>query len=279
MQLSQFGTTLGGPTGIMDLMDDMGRALAGGEKTYMLGGGNPAHVPEIDALWRARLEEILREPGATEAMLGNYDAPQGRRSFLDAVAELLHREYGWELTAENVAVTYGSQTAFFLLLNMFSGRRGYDDLGASDRLSGNGVPGGHSDAGRRSDAGGRNDAGGRGGRDLRRILFPLQPEYIGYADQGLHPDAFASCRPIVERIDEHTHKYRIDFDAVEQRLSRARRGDDPAIGAICVSRPTQPFRQRPHRCGTFASGRAGALLRRSAAYRQRLRCSLPAHHL
>jgi valine--pyruvate aminotransferase len=65
----------------------------------------------------------------------------------------------------------------------------------------------------------------------RRILFPIVPEYIGYADQGIGPGLFRSCRPRIEHLSDHRFKYRIDFDALEV-------GDD--IAAICISRPTNP---------------------------------------
>ena len=181
----------------MDLMDDMGKALAGDQKKYMLGGGNPARIPEIEAVWRQRLHELLGTDGAVESMLGNYDSPQGQPSFLEALAQLLHRQFGWAVTPENIAITNGSQTAFFILLNMLSGQK-------------------------------------------RQILFPLLPEYIGYADQGLDPEAFVACRPRVETIDEHTHKYHVDFEAVEALLTEAAAGQRSEISAICVSRPTNP---------------------------------------
>ncbi len=183
-------------------MDDMGRALAGSEKKYMLGGGNPAHIPEVEAVWRERMQELLDQEGAVERMLGNYDSPQGQPAFIEALTALLNREFDWNLKPENVAITNGSQTAFFILLNMLSGP---------------------------------TDA-----RSSGRILFPLMPEYIGYADQGLDPHAFVACRPHIERIDDHTHKYHIDFEAVEARLASAQGGTESPITAICVSRPTNP---------------------------------------
>ncbi len=180
----------------MDLMDDMGRALAGSEKKYMLGGGNPAKIPAVEQVWRRRITELMDTEGGIEGMLGNYDTPQGQPAFAEALSALLRREYGWEIGPEHVAVTNGSQTAFFLLLNMFSGPQ--------------------------------------------QILFPLLPEYIGYADQGLDPDTFVACHPVIERIDEHTHKYHVDFDAVTAVLRSAAAGERPPVGAICVSRPTNP---------------------------------------
>ncbi|MFP4151961.1 MAG: valine--pyruvate transaminase [Alkalispirochaeta sp.] len=196
MQLSRFGRRFAGKTGVMDLMDDMGRALAGSDQKYMLGGGNPARIPEVEAVWRRRIGELLETPGGIEGLLGNYDTPQGQPAFAEALSGLLREEFGWDVGPENIGVTNGSQTAFFLLLNMFSGPD--------------------------------------------QILFPLLPEYVGYADQGIDEDTFVACRPRVERIDDRTHKYRVDFDAVEARLAAAGRNGTPRIGAICVSRPTNP---------------------------------------
>jgi valine--pyruvate aminotransferase len=57
------------------------------------------------------------------------------------------------------------------------------------------------------------------------------PEYIGYADVGLTDDLFIASRPDIEMLGNNTFKYRIDFENLTV-------GDD--IGAICVSRPTNP---------------------------------------
>jgi valine--pyruvate aminotransferase len=105
----------------------------------------------------------------------------------------LRREFGWPLTAKNIAITNGSQSAFFMLFNMLAG---HDDSGAA-----------------------------------RRILLPLTPEYIGYADQGITADMFTANRPSIEHLDDHLFKYHVDFDKLTV-------SDD--ISAICVSRPTNP---------------------------------------
>ena len=81
-EFSQIGLRLGGPSGISELMDDLGQALAhGGSEIKMLGGGQPAHIPAIDARWRERMEEILRTEGEMERCLGNYDPPRGNPAF------------------------------------------------------------------------------------------------------------------------------------------------------------------------------------------------------
>ena len=56
-------------------------------------------------------------------------------------------------------------------------------------------------------------------------------EYICDAHLGLEPGIFSARRPLIEEIGEHVFKYHIDFGSLEI-------GDD--IGALCVSRPTNP---------------------------------------
>ena len=193
-ELSEFGKHLCSGSGIGELMDDLGHALAvGGDQVRMLGGGQPAHIPEIDLLWRERLESILAEQGQLEHMLGNYEPPAGNLSFRQAVASLFRKEFGWEIGPENVAVTMGGQTAFFFLFNALAGR--FKD-----------------------------------GRQ-KKVLLPLVPEYIGYANQSLGSDIFTAVKPSIEMTGEHEFKYHVDFEAL-------RVNED--IAAICVSRPTNP---------------------------------------
>ena len=193
MEFSQFGRQLTKKSGILALMDDLGDAMASPGKKYMLGGGNPAHIPELDAIYRRRMQEIAESGDELERMLGNYDTPRGRAVFLEALADLLRAEHGWDISGRNVAIINGSQTGFFVLLNMLSG----------------------------TFADGSN----------RRILFPLMPEYIGYANQGVAPDTFEGRLPRIEQIDATTHKYHVDLESLHV---------DDHISAICVSRPTNP---------------------------------------
>jgi valine--pyruvate aminotransferase len=193
-ELSTFGQRLSQGSGIFELMEDLGHALAsGGDDVLMLGGGQPAHIPEVDALWRARLATIMATPGELEHVLGNYEPPAGNTALRRSVADLFRRTFGWPLSEENVGVTSGGQTAFFLLFNALAGR----------------FPDGRQ----------------------KKILLPLIPEYIGYADQSVGGPLFESIRPRIERFGEHEFKYRVDFDSL-------RINDDNA--AICVSRPTNP---------------------------------------
>ena len=193
MELSRFGEKFTSESGILALMDDLGRALAGSDKKYMLGGGNPAHIPAVNAVWRRQMQQVLDTPEALERMLANYDPPQGNAAFIEALARLLQRQLGWKVGPENIAITNGSQMSFFLLFNMFAGP----------------MPDG----------------------SRRKILFPLMPEYIGYADQTIEAGMFTARRPLIEEIDSHSFKYHVDIAATEIESD---------IGALCVSRPTNP---------------------------------------
>jgi len=193
-ELSEFGRRLSERRGIGELMQDLGHALAiGGDRVRMLGGGQPAHIPAIDALWRRRIEEITRAPGQLEQVLGNYQPPAGNQHFRVSLAELFRREFDWDVGPENICVTAGGQTAFFLLFNALAGQFG-------------------------------------DGR-YKRILLPVLPEYIGYANQSVGGNIFQGVQPSIERIGDHQFKYHVDFERLQV-------GDD--IGAICVSRPTNP---------------------------------------
>jgi len=177
-EFSEFGERLCMGSGIEELMEDLGNALTnGGPDVRMLGGGQPAHIPEVNALWRRRLEEIMATPGGMEKMLGNYDPPRGSPMFLDAIAELFKKNFGWDVSAKNIAITSGGQTAFFFLFNALAGK--FKD----------GI--------------------------CKKILLPLVPEYIGYSNQSVGQDMFRAVKPVIEKIGEHDYKYHVDFDKLE----------------------------------------------------------------
>ncbi len=75
-------------------MEDLGEALAAGEEILMLGGGNPARIPEVEAKFRFEMRRLL-ERGEFDDLIGSYDSPHGHLRFREALAELLHRRYRW----------------------------------------------------------------------------------------------------------------------------------------------------------------------------------------
>lgn len=174
MKLSSFGEKFTSQSGITTLMDDLGNALSSGSDMIMMGGGNPGHIPEVQARFRQRLEDILADENQFKRLIGIYDPPQGEKEFISHLVKLLNNLYGWKLTERNIGLTNGSQAAFFMLFNMFAGD--YDD------------------------------------GTQRKIQLPLAPEYIGYADAGLTHNFFTAARPSFEYFDKHTFKYHVDFE-------------------------------------------------------------------
>ncbi|MFB0524093.1 MAG: valine--pyruvate transaminase [Phycisphaerae bacterium] len=193
VRVSKFGKKIATVSGIGQLMDDLGNALTESKDILMLGGGNPAHIPKVQQYFRQSMLRLLENKGEFERVIGNYDPPQGNKEFIEAFSTLLHNEYGWSIQSKNIALTNGSQLAFFILFNLFAGT--FED-GAN-----------------------------------KKILFPLAPEYIGYCDVGLADDLFIANKPQIQHISDHIFKYHINFDQLNIT---------DEIGAICVSRPTNP---------------------------------------
>jgi len=177
MKLSVFGTKFSRDSGIVGLMDDLGSALVENPGMIMMGGGNPGRLPEAESTFRRHLENILADPDKRHRLFGRYQSPHGDHEFRIELAAFLKRQFGWNLTERNIAIANGSQSAFFVLLNMFAGE----------------MP----DGSRRS------------------IHLPLTPEYLGYADSGLSEDFFSATRPEIELLDDHLFKYRVDFSRLE----------------------------------------------------------------
>ena len=175
-------------------MEDLGAALGTDDKMFMLGGGNPSKIPEIEQHFRAQMLAIASDQNRFSAMVGNYDGPQGKHSFIQILADFFSELYGWPIGAENIAITNGSQASFGLLFNTLAGDMPDDSF--------------------------------------KQVLLPLTPEYIGYGDVGMSNRAlFTARKPIIENIDDLFFKYHMDFNHLDL---------DENIGAVCVSRPTNP---------------------------------------
>ena len=177
MNVSNFGKKFTSEAGILSLMDDLGRALAGNSELAMMGGGNPGYIPEVQNYFKDRLKQILDSQQRFQELVGIYDPPQGNLAFLDSCAALLRKEFGWDIGPENICLTNGSQSGFFMLFNMFGGR--YPD------------------------------------GSYKHIRLPLAPEYIGYADLGLEENLFIATKPKIELLDDRMFKYRVDFDHLD----------------------------------------------------------------
>ncbi|TKB27983.1 valine--pyruvate transaminase [Desulfopila sp. IMCC35006] len=197
MNFTKFGRKMTCNAGILSLMDDLGEARLANENMIMMGGGNPGLVPEFQEIMRQQLLEICSDSKSFQQLVGSYAPPQGEKNFCAGLAALLKKELGWAVGPENICLTNGSQTAFFMLFNLFAGVMPEGTAGVAEK----------------------------------KICLPMAPEYIGYADLGLTEDLFLSTKPKIELLDDGFFKYHIDFENLQI---------DETIGAICISRPTNP---------------------------------------
>ncbi|UPW18701.1 valine--pyruvate transaminase [Agarivorans sp. TSD2052] len=190
MTYSDFGNKFTRHAGITQLMDDLDEGIRAGDEMIMLGGGNPAQIPEMTEIFEQHLRTSLENSQLLNALC-NYDAPQGNKAFISNLAHFFREQFHWDINEENIALTNGSQSAFFYLFNLFAGK----------------------------------------GKNHKRVLFPLAPEYIGYEDSGINEDLFIGNKPSIEFLADRQFKYHVDFENLSL---------DESIGLICVSRPTNP---------------------------------------
>ncbi len=177
MQFSNFSAMLSPDDGVLQLMEDLGEALESKSDTMMLGGGNPAFIPRMQAHFHQEMQALLDKENEFESIVGNYGGPQGQQGFIDQLAEMLQQEYGWSISRHNIAICNGSQSSFSTLFRLFSGF----------------FPDGNT----------------------RKILLPITPEYIGY-NNTVDPSCFESRKPeIYDLPDDLFFKYGIQFKGME----------------------------------------------------------------
>src|SRR5688500_14703057 len=95
MKLSRFGQRYTGSSGIVELMADLGSALRQNPAMLMMGGGTPARIPAVEAIFRQHLQTIINDPELSYAMLGRYQGPHGDDQVRSLLAAMLQSEYGW----------------------------------------------------------------------------------------------------------------------------------------------------------------------------------------
>lgn len=116
MTFSLFGDKFTRHSGITRLMEDLNDGLRT-PGAIMLGGGNPAHIPAMQDYFQTLLTDMVESGKAADALC-NYDGPQGKTALLNALAVLLRETLGWDIEPQNIALTNGSQSAFFYLFNL-----------------------------------------------------------------------------------------------------------------------------------------------------------------
>ena len=174
MNYSDFGHHFSGYSGITHLMDDLNEGLLR-DDMIMMGGGNPAAIPAAIKVFETVIDK-LQASGDLIKTLTNYDGPQGKDAFLETLVEFFQKQYSWNIDRRNIALTHGSQSAFFILFNSFAGKS-------------------------------------RGGQ--QKVLIPLVPEYIGYNDLGIEDLSITSQQAKIKLLDDGFFKYQVDFDRLE----------------------------------------------------------------
>lgn len=174
MKLSSFGKKLTSGSGIVRLMEDLGAALNENPDMIFMGGGNPARIPEMEAIFLTQYSKIKQSSEKLYNTTGVYQSPQGELGFRRDIATMLKHQFGWQVTEANIAISNGSQSAFYILFNLLAGQ----------------MPDG----------------------SFKSIHLPLTPEYIGYNDLGLSEKFFTGSKPGIELIGDHQFKYHVNFD-------------------------------------------------------------------
>ena len=159
-------------------MQDLTIAAPPVGQLYPMGGGNPAHIPEVEDALRQIASEVVDDTKRFTQMVGDYDAPQGHERFRAALAERLSGLFNQPLSASNIAITNGSQASFEILFNAFAGA--------------------FSDG------------------SWRHIELPITPEYVGYNDMGRQARPILRSTPArIDLIGDQQFKYGIDLDRFE----------------------------------------------------------------
>ena len=173
--LTQFGQQMSHLTGVRAIMKDIIETLQSGQSADFinLSAGNPVILPEVEQLWRNCTAELL-DSAAYGEVVCRYGASRGYEPLIDAIATDFNQRYNLSLKAENILITPGSQSLYFLAANALGG---YTSEGM-----------------------------------LKEIVLPLSPDYTGYGGVSLYSEAVKSYRPALD-LDPAAHrfKYRPDF--------------------------------------------------------------------
>ncbi|MFN3605227.1 MAG: aminotransferase class I/II-fold pyridoxal phosphate-dependent enzyme [Leptonema sp. (in: bacteria)] len=181
MQYSDFAKHYQKDSGIFILMKDLDEALNLNPNLFMLGGGNPGFIPEMQEYFYSLYRELEANQKTFFEMIGIYDSPLGNQQFREELAEFFKLYFGWNLSKENIAITMGSQNAFYILFNFFSG------YNSNIKKS-------------------------------LKVFFPITPEYIGYEDIPLQKNHSISLLGIPEIINDNFFRYHLDRDKIRNTL-------------------------------------------------------------
>jgi valine--pyruvate aminotransferase len=143
-----------------------------------LGVGNPLITPEVKHFWKDVVGSLDNELLTNN--LCHYGDSMGLPSFRAAICDVFQNQLGWQITPENVLVTNGTQTLFYMLGSIFS----------EDKHAGK-----------------------------NKVLIPSLPEYVGYEALMANPEHIDAKLGVEKSIDDSTFRYQLDIDAIESGSS------------------------------------------------------------
>jgi valine--pyruvate aminotransferase len=194
-ELTNYGDQMSNLSGVRAIMKDIVETLRAGKghEFINLSAGNPVIIPEVEKLWRDCTQELLSSEEYGNVVC-RYGSSQGYEPLVNAIVEDFNRRYGLNLTERNILITPGSQIIYFYAANAF---------------------GGYTSSGK-----------------LKKIVLPLSPDYTGYKNVSLTPEAMIAYKPDLD-IDEENHsfKYRPNFSHL---------CIDENVGCVIFSRPCNP---------------------------------------
>lgn len=173
---SIIGDKMSSLTGVRAIMDDIKRVRARGDVIHAdLSAGNPVVLPELVKLWQKLGKEVL-ESDAVGDILVRYGQSRGYEPLINAIVKKFNALYGLSLTADNVLITPGTQSAYFYLAAALSGKS-------------------------------------KSGQDLE-ITLPYCPDYTGYEGVVLDRAVLKAVKPSIELVGERNFRYKADLDKV-----------------------------------------------------------------
>ena len=114
IKTSAWGEKIAGPSAIVDLMEDLGAALNNNPDLLFLGGGNPAQIPAVQAIFAQHWQAIGAQSAAVNKVCGVYQSPQGDEQLI-AELQTLFRAQGLAVGAEHWRLSAAAKTRCFVI--------------------------------------------------------------------------------------------------------------------------------------------------------------------
>ena len=161
------------------LMQDIASVNTPQSQVCMLGGGNPAHIPQVEAFFQEALGRFTTSKENYHKAVANYASPYGDEETREILADIFSQETKSRISKNQVIITASSQQSSFLLFNLLAGKTENEKT--------------------------------------KQLLFAQTPEYIGYYDLFLEQDSFLSLPSLVEE-NKNTKRFRYHINHKDLKI-------------------------------------------------------------